>query len=88
MLFRSGAIAGTEDITALPLGVREEAHDYIEEGSATASLFPSEPIKSAAFVCFESDETAMPTPTSTTHTTRTTNTSTDGDGSDGSDIPF
>ena len=75
-------------MTALPPGVRKEAHDYIEEDSARASLFPPEPIKSAAPVSFQPDETAMPTPISTTHTTRTTNTSTGGDGSDDSDIPF
>lgn len=83
-----GALAGSEDMTALPPGVRKEAHDYIEEDSARASLFPPEPIKSAAPVSFQSDEAAVPTPISTMYTTRTTNTGTDGDGSDSSDIPF
>ena len=83
-----GAIAANEDMTALPPGVREESHEYIEEDSARASLFPPEPIKSATPVSFPSHEVAVSAPVSTTYTTRTTNTSTGGDGSDDSDIPF
>ena len=82
-----GAIAGTEDMAALPPGVREQSYDYVED-TARDSLFPPEPIKSATPASFQSEEVAVPVPVSTRHTTRSTNTSTDGDGSDGSDIPF
>ena len=83
-----GAIAGTEEMTAVPPSLQEETHDYVEEDSASASLFPPEPIKSAATVSFQSDETAMPTPISISHTTGTTNTKTAGDSSDSPDVPF
>ncbi len=83
-----GAIAGSEDMAALPSGIREETHDYVENDSARTSLFAPEPIKSATPVCFPSHEVVLSAPVSPTHTTRTINTNTGGDGSDSADIPF
>ncbi len=82
-----GAIAGSEDMTALPPGVREESHEYIED-TARDSLFPPEPTKSATPASFQSEEVAVSAPVQPTHTTRTTNTNTGGDGNDSPDIPF
>ena len=83
-----GAIAGSEDMTALPPGVRKEAHDYIENDSARASLFPPEPIKSATPASYESHEVAAPTPISPSRTTNITSGNNTGDESDSADIPF
>ncbi len=75
-------------MTALPPGVPEERHEYIEDSAASASLFPPEPIKSATPVSFPSHEVAVSAPVSTQHTTNTTITNSDGDESDNTDIPF
>ena len=75
-------------MAALPPGVREESHDYVAEDSASASLFPPEPIKSATPASYESHEVAAPTPISTNRTTDITSGNNTGDESDSADIPF
>ncbi|HCF28954.1 MAG TPA: hypothetical protein DEV81_17520, partial [Cyanobacteria bacterium UBA11049] len=81
-----GAIAGSEDMPALPPGVREESHEYVAEDSASDSLFPPEPIKSAS--PFQSHEVAASAPVSIRDTIGAISTNTGGDGSDSTDIPF
>ena len=83
-----GAIAGSEDMAALPPGVREERHEYIEDSAASASLFPPEPIKSATPASYQSHEVAVPIPISTSRTTNITSGNNTGDESDSADIPF
>ncbi len=83
-----GAIAGSEEMTALPPGIQEETHEYVEEDSASASLFPPEPIKSATPASYESHEVAVPTPISPSRTTNITSGNNTGDESDSADIPF
>ena len=75
-------------MTALPPGVREESHEYMQSDSVRDSLFPPEPIKSATPISFQPEEVAVPAPVSTTHTTDNTTTNSGGDESDSSDIPF
>ena len=75
-------------MAALPPGVREERHEYIEDSAASVSLFPPEPIKSATPASYESHEVAAPTPISPSRTTNITSGNNTGDESDSADIPF
>ena len=75
-------------MAALPPGIREESHEYIQQDSAKASLFPPEPIKSATPISFQPEEVAVSAPVSTRHTTNITSGNNTGDESDSADIPF